>query len=724
MNRNKGIAPPPRHYSDKERAMYYKVQFKRLERKYTAFVILASTLYGMLLLAFFFLLYHALTTSGKETLKSFVLIGGFLDGMRPDPKLTVTQWAEKKRKLSSKGSAEHGPYRVSRTPYLRRAMDALSVSSGIIKIIVMKGIQGGWTEVGFNTIGYYIDCVPCPIMYVMPTVQTMERNVKQRIDPMIDDCPALLEKVGKKRSKDGGNTLHQKDGPGFVLICTGANSAAGLRSVAVRILIMDEVDGYPGDVDGEGSPVALAENRQVTFGDAKKVYMPSTPTIEGESKIESEFDLTAQEYYYVPCPHCEKLQVLEFENMKWEKGKYHDVYMQCIHCPGKIYNRHKTWMLQEKGYSPDGLAEWRVTRPELSDEQVLGQHWSSLYSPDGWLSWTEIAKAWDKAENDEPAIKTFINTILGKSYKVKGDAPAWQQLFERATAAGLSRNVPMNDVAFISAGVDVQADRLEVAIVGWMYGRISQQIDYRVIDGDTAKDDVWATLGEYLNETWTDSSGRNMQIRIMAVDTGWNTSKAYDFCKLHGIKRVIPIKGGKDTVRMPFLSPKAVGKTKQGKTIGKVKVFTLGVGYLKEQLYGWLRLSIPVEGDNAGVIPPGYCHFLPQETHFFRGITAEELVPVRSSKTNAITYAWEKRYARNEPLDTMIYAMAGAYVLGFDRWDAARWKKEAGHTEKTKGKQVPVTATAATETPQPPQKAPESETKPTTKKRRSKGGFW
>lgn len=683
---------------------------------------LLVAVYCLLVLAFLVVLLWCVVADCGTGTRAFLLIGGFLQGLKPEPRLTVTQWAEKNRKLSSKGAAEPGDYRVSRTPYLRKAMDALSAFSGIIKIIAMKGVQGGWTEIGFNALGYYMDCVPCAMMYVMPTVQTMERNVKQRIDPMIEDCPVLLAKVGQKRSKDGGNTLHQKDGPGFTLILTGANSAAGLRSVPARIVVMDEVDGYPGDVDDEGSPVSLVENRQSTYGDNKKTFMPSTPTVEGQSVIEAEFKETAQEYYHVPCPHCEKLQVLEFENMHWEPGKYDDVHMKCVHCRGKIYNYHKTWMLQEKGYSENGLAEWIMTCPEKHNPKVLGLHWSSLYSPDGWLSWESVAEQWDKAENDEPKIKAFWNTILGKTYKVKGDAPPWQQLFDRANAAGLERNVVMEDIAFITAGVDVQGDRLEINIVGWMYGRISQQIDYRTIEGDTAKDDVWEVLGTYLEEWWTvGSKGRKIQIRKMAVDTGYNTSKVHDFCKKKGISRVLPVKGSKDNLQMPFAAPKVVGKTKNGKNTGRTKVYTIGVGYLKEQLYGWLRLTVPVEGDNAGVIPKGYCHLLPNDAAFFRGLTAEELVPVRSKKTNAITYAWIKQYARNEPLDTMVYAMAAAYIMGFDRWDEARWKRECSNVSsvaKALPEVVEATQPETTDVKEP-------ETTPAKKRRRGGGdSFW
>ena len=663
-----------------------------------------------------------------------ILIHSFIAGLKPEPLLTVTQWAELNKKLDSKGSAEPGPYRVARVPYLRKPQDTLSFSCSVIKVVGMKGIQGGWTEMGFNFLGYGIDCVPCPMMYVMPTVETMERNVKQRIDPMIDNCPALLAKVGKKRSKDGGNTLKQKDGPGFVLIMTGANSAAGLRSIAVRILVMDEVDGYPGDVDGEGSPVALAENRQVTFGAKKKTLMFSTPTIEGESRIEAEFLLTDQQYYFVPCVHCEGLQTLEFEQLRWEKGKYDDVYYQCIHCGGKFYNRHKTWFLQEKGYG--GLAEWIATRPDLASDTLMGFHWNSLYSPDGWLSWEEVAAKWDKAENDEPERKTFVNTILGKTYKIKGDAPPWQQLMERANASGLERNKVMSTVAFITAGADVQGDRIEVEITGWMKGRISQVVDYRVYYGDTAKHDVWEQLGAILEENWEVPSigkgkPRQMQIKKMVVDANYNTAQVHDFCKHWGAVRVVPGQG-QDNLRIAYSSPKAVSKTAMGKPIGKLKTWGIGVSYLKELLYGWLKLTVQMDGDSAGEIPKGYCHLLPNDSHYFRGLTAEQMVPRKNAQTNAIRYEWLKQYARNEPLDCKIYSMAAAYIVGCDRWDDKRWDKEAGIKAAAKGKVAVARTVEELDEPREMEN-PESEewgaenegkTKKVKRERKSRGGFW
>lgn len=601
---------------------------------------------------------------------NYAVISGFIDGLRPDPDITLQEWSDTNRKLPQKGAAEHGPYRMARTPFLIKISNCLSNRSTYQKIIGIKGSQLGFTELGFNWMGYRADTVGGSFMYLMPTIDTMERNVKVRIDPMIESTPSLYEKFGKKRSKDGGNTLKQKDGIGVVWYLSGANSAASLASVPVRDAMLDEVDRYPGDVDGEGSPIALVDKRQATFGTSKKQFMISTPTIKGRSPIEAEFLKTDQNHYYLPCPHCKQLQILKFSQFRWTKGKYtvDDVYYECEHenCKGKIYERHKTWMLDERNG-----ATWIAHAPENASPEVIGFKLPSFYSPDGWLAWHEICKEWDESETDLPRRKTLINTIFAETFEEDSEAPEWERLHDRSQAEDFEPNKLRNSVVFLTAGVDVQADRLELEIAGWCKGRISQQVDYRVIMGDTDKKDVWDKLGEVLDETFPREDGAVLPIRNMCIDTGYKPAMVDDFAKKFGTQRVIPIKGS-DALQMPYSAPRILRKTKQGKNVGKLKVWHVGVSYLKSQLYGWLRLSIDKE---TGEIPNGYCHFTKRDAQYFRGLTAEALQPVRNNK-NQIVYQWIKKYERNEPLDCRIYNMAGAYMQGFDRWTDERWEKE------------------------------------------------
>jgi hypothetical protein len=204
-------------------------------------------------------------------------------GLTPDPQLTVSEWAEQHRWLSSRASAEPGRYRTDRTPYMRDIMDALSHGHPAQRIVFMKAAQVGATEGGNCFIGYAIHHAPGPMLAVQPTVELAKRNSRQRIEPLIEESPALRELVRPARSRDSGNTQLSKDFPGGVLIMTGANSAVGLRSMPARYVFLDEVDAYPASADEEGDPVGLAEARSLTFAHRRKLFLVSTPTIRGVS---------------------------------------------------------------------------------------------------------------------------------------------------------------------------------------------------------------------------------------------------------------------------------------------------------------------------------------------------------------------------------------------------------------------------------------------------------
>ncbi|HPT29222.1 MAG TPA: phage terminase large subunit family protein, partial [Bryobacteraceae bacterium] len=163
----------------------------------------------------------------------------FDSGLRPDPLLTVSEWADRYRRLSGKSASEPGPYRTDRTPYLREIMDALSPLSNVERVVATKGAQLGFTEAGNNWVGYVVHKSPGPMMLVQPTVEMAKRNSKQRIDPLIEESGPLRQLVKSPRSRDSGNTVLSKEFPGGVLVMTGANSAVGLRSMAVRYLFLD-----------------------------------------------------------------------------------------------------------------------------------------------------------------------------------------------------------------------------------------------------------------------------------------------------------------------------------------------------------------------------------------------------------------------------------------------------------------------------------------------------
>jgi len=298
-------------------------------------------------------------------------------GMRPDADLTVSEWADAHRWLSSRASAEPGRYRTARTPYLRGIMDALSPSHPAQRISFMKAAQVGATEAGNNWIGFVIHHAPGPMLAVLPTVEMAKRTSRGRIDPLIEDSPALKERVSPARSRDAGNSMLSKEFPGGILVLTGANSATGLRSMPARYVFLDEVDAYPASADEEGDPVTLAEARTTTFAHRRKVFMVSTPTIRGLSRIEREFEASDQRRYFVPCPHCGHRQWLQFERLRWAKRRPETAAYHCEGCERPIAEHHKTEMLAR--------GEWRATAV-ATDPTAIGFHLSALYSPIGWKS--------------------------------------------------------------------------------------------------------------------------------------------------------------------------------------------------------------------------------------------------------------------------------------------------------------------------------------------------
>jgi phage terminase large subunit GpA-like protein len=533
---------------------------------------------------------------------------------------------------------------------MRKIMDCLSYRETYKKVVFMKSAQTGGSEAAVNFIGYAIHICPAPIMMVQPNEDMYRKVSKGRIDPLIEMCPELKSRVSEKKSRDSANTINQKSFFGGVLFLTGSNSAAGLRSVPVRFLILDEVDSYPLNVENEGSPIELAIARTETFPN-KKIFIISTPTIAGMSAIESEFADTDQHYYYVPCPHCGEMQRLVWGQLQWQEGQPETVLYYCIHCGAGIEETHKEEMLAQ--------GEWRPLYPELSNPDVIGFHISALYSPVGLgSSWKELVGLFLKAQKDQNKLRTFINTKLGETWAEHGEAPPYKNLYNRRENYPL--NVVPDDVCFLTCGVDVQRDRLELEIVGWCADKRSYSIDYRVLEGDPAGADVWSQLTGILNERFLRSDGLEFPIRLMAVDSGDNTSHVYGYCRQFSSQRVIPIKG-QDGLGMAISPPQQSRVSKAGKRIGNISVWNVGVSFLKVELYANLRL----EKDNEGNPPPGYCHFPEYPEHYFRGLTAEEHVTkiVRGYQK----MQWVKYYNRNEPLDCRIYARAAACVVGIDR---------------------------------------------------------
>lgn len=587
---------------------------------------------------------------------------GWAEGIRPDPQILVSEWADQYRRLPQKSSAEPGPWRTSRTPYLREIMDSLSATSPVEEVVFMKGAQVGGSEAILNCLGYLIDHSPGPAMIVQPTVELAQRFSKQRIAPLVDDTPRLKGKVAEALSKNANNSMLAKEFMGGVLIITGANSAVGLRSMPARWLLLDEIDGYPADVDGEGAPIDLAEARQRTFARRKRAKV-STPTVAGSSAIERAYLETDQRRYHIPCPHCGELQPLEFGQLVWTRLNLppeEAVYL-CRSCEGRIENHQKTDLLAR--------GEWVPANPN-ADPKVRGYHLSALYSPVGWLSWGQVATAFVKAKKNPEKLRVFTNTVLGETWTDRGEAPEWKRLYERREAYEL-RTVPRGGLV-LTAGADVQKDRIVFEVVAWGRGKESWSIDYGVFPGDTAdlEKGPWKELDALLARTFTHELGAEMPIRMLAVDSGFNTQQVYTWARKYPLNRVISIKGV-DGGGVLIGSPTTVDINLKGrKQISGYKMWPVCGSIAKSELYGWLRIDAPLDGEP---FPAGWCHFPEYGDDYFRQLTAEQLIS-RKTRKGFIKLDWELIPGReNHALDTRVYARAASMLIGLDRFKDADW---------------------------------------------------
>jgi phage terminase large subunit GpA-like protein len=578
-------------------------------------------------------------------------------GARPDLLLTVSEWADRHRTLSQRSSAEPGPWRTDRAPYLREIMDCLSSSSPVETVVLMKGAQLGGTEAGNNWIGYIIHQAAGPMLAVQPTVEMAKRNSKQRIDPLIEESDVLRQLVSDPRSRDSGNTMLAKEFPGGILVMTGANSAIGLRSMAARYLFLDEVDAYPGDVDGEGDPIKLALARTRTFA-RRKVFLVSTPKITGTSRIEAAYEDSDQRHYWVPCPRCKQYQILQFAQLRWPKGEPERAVYICEHCEGEIGNHQKHWML------PQG--EWRAGSPGVG--KSAGFHLSSLYSPVGWFSWADAARMFTDAQKNPALLQVCVNTVFGETWAQQGDAPEWRRIYDRREEYAIG-TVPAGGL-FLTAGIDVQKDRIEMEVVAWGRGKESWSVDYQVLEGRTAEPPVWGKLTTAIGAHYRTASGVTLPIAKFAIDSGYATPEVYTWVRQHAGEWAVVIKGD-SRAAAPVNQPSAVEVGPRGKRIrAGVRVWPVNSGMIKEELYRWLRLDPPTDESGEG-FPPGYCHFPCYSEEYFKQLTAEQLVTrvVKGYRRPE----WQKIRDRNESLDCRVYARAAAAVCGIDRAGESHW---------------------------------------------------
>lgn len=602
-------------------------------------------------------------TTKKDAKKLNAAIGPAVRNFKPPEELTVAEWADKHRRLSPENSAEAGPWRTSRTPYLREPMEAFT-DPKVKRIVMVAASQVGKSELELNIIGYIIDQDPGSILYIQPTLDDARKFSRLRIAPMIRDSKTLKKKVSDIKSKDSGNTILQKSFPGGMLTMTGSNTASALASTPARYIIGDERDRWAISAGSEGDPWSLAEARQATFYNAKSVEV-STPTIKGASNIEKSYYKGTQERWCHLCPDC---------------GEYGEIIFDRIHFDHTItkvrgkkaytINGPITWCCPNCGciHTEEVMrrqpAKWIAENPDAYKKGVRSFWLNAFSSP--WTPWEKIVLKFLETKDDPKELQVTFNTLLGELWEDRGDLEDEDSMLARredygTNADGSPVELP-EGVLVLTCGVDTQDNRLEYEVVGHGHYGETWGIKKGYIMGKPNTAEVWQRLDDVIDHVYRfKDNGHGLRISITCVDSGGHyTQEVYEECRKRKNKRVFAIKG-KGGEGIPFVTPPSKVPIRDNKKI-TCWLYTLGVDAGKAAIMSALKVQEP---------GPKYCHFPRGESYgydayYFNGLLSEKLELTQTKRGNR--WAWVKipGHNRNEALDCRDYAMAGFKIIDPD----------------------------------------------------------
>lgn len=578
------------------------------------------------------------------------------DGIRPDERLGVAEWAAKYRILPE-NSPEPGRWRNERTPYLVGIMDALCgqdstttryahdddrpFSNAWVTVIAqMKGHQIGGSASGENFIGHSITKAAGNILIVFATKDDAEKWEMDRFEPMRTSTPELRARVKDSGRKGSDNTKLRKRFPGGMMNLVSATRAGRLKSTTVRYAMLEEVDEYELNVDGQGNPIELAINRTSNYGRRAKVFANSTPTVKGRSQIERLYEKGDQRRYFVLCPCCGHPQYFDWrKGMRWTEGDPDSVVYHCESCG--VGSPEHVW--KTRGYEG---AYWMPTA--TGDGKTASFHVSSLYAPIGWRPWAELVRDWIEAQTDVSKLIAFINNALGECWEDRTAEVKWELVKRRAESYAL-RTIPRGCM-LLTAAADVQKNRLEVEISGWGRGMTNWTIDHVVIDGDPSTPAPWAALDELLQRPLVNSFGVSMQVQACAVDSGGHhTQEVYDFCRLRQARGVFAVKGAKEAHRPIIGRPTQQDVTIRGRTYQKgVQLWQVGTDTAKDKIFAALQAD-------EEIAPAA------RRMRFSEALEDEYYKQLVAEAFNVSKGRWDKLRARNEALDLKVYNFAAAY---------------------------------------------------------------
>lgn len=567
----------------------------------------------------------------------------------PPKNMTVNEWADQNRVLTSESSKEAGQWETARTPYMLEVYESVTKDE-LRQMTLMMASQLAKSEFILNIFGRYVTLDPCPMLLVQPTDNMASAFSKERLDPMIRECQVVREKI-KEAAKRGGDTiLHKLFTGGFIAII-GTNSPANLAARPIRIAFMDEVDRYAISSGKEGSPIVLVKKRLQTYEDISKCIITGTPTVKGKSPVESEYENSSQGEWHLKCPKCNKYLPLKFPNLKWEDDDPSSVKMKCEYC-GEL-STEKEW---KRNNQADGI--WIHRHPERKAH--LGYHLNALASV--FRSWEDIVKEFNETKGDKEKLKAFINTVLAETWEEEPPSQDYKKLFQRREK--YEAEIP-DPVLILTAGIDVQKDWLALEVVGWAANGDKYGIQYKTIHGNLEDSKTWEKLDHELTKDYLFKDGSQLKIFASCIDTGGNhTQRVYDYVYSRQNRiRITGIKGqGGDAVPVNNGTRKTEGK---GRNVS-IGLLSVGVNALKDITYGSLDIK---KGD------AGYWHFPKNkeqgyDIEYFMSLTAE----VKTYKNKKPE--WIKLRERNEALDCRNYALVPFYKYTINWENLATFTRE------------------------------------------------
>ncbi len=561
--------------------------------------------------------------------------------LRPPPDLKPSEWAEKNIQIPI-GNAIPGLIRFDNAPYQREPLD-MTINPQCQRITLMFGAQLGKTQLALCAQSYRIGQNPTSQMMLQPSQGDLQTWINTKFNPLVETNESLANLIAKPRGRDGVNNDKMKSYPGGFIMFAWSGSPKTMRGRSAPFIVCDETDGY--DRTNEGHPVSLLWQRAATFGDQRLLMEISTPTIKGASHIEKAYEAGDQRRFHVPCPHCGEAQVLKWSNVQWDQADDGEhlpgtAYYVCDHCGVQWNDGERIAAIRNAERLGHG---WKGDKPFRGHASY---HLSELYSC--FRKLRDIVQSFldKKAAGD---LQTFVNVSLAETWEEQGEQVDSTGLMARAEP--YPADVPAGGVV-LTAGIDMQEDRLEVETVAWGLGEESWSVDYSVLWGDPMHGDVWSDLDDYLGRTWRHESGAQLTLNGACLDTGGGkgyTQAAYDYAKGKQGRRLFAIKGAPGWGRPIVTAP---SRKRTGRGQRPVDLFSVGVDEAK--LINAKRLAIEDHG-------PGYCHFPEgRDPEWYKQITAEKLVtkyvkgfPVRE---------WHQTRPRNEGTDCRAYALAALKI--------------------------------------------------------------